>query len=109
MLTQREKDFIVYWQKNRDRQKRVFWQFLVGIPLGLLFTIPIFINFASGWFKRAAMVANTGDFNPLVLLVALAAIIAFVAIFSKKHQWEMREQEYRELMDRQAKEEEIKK
>jgi len=109
MLTEQEKKFITYWEQNRDRQKKVFRQFLIGIPVGLLFAVPIFINFASGWFKRAAMVANTQEFNPMVLLIALLLIISFIAIFSKKHQWEMREQRYRELLAKQAKEPEIKK
>jgi uncharacterized membrane protein len=109
MLTQQEKDFIIYWQKNRDRQKKTFRQFLIGIPIGLLFAVPIFINFTSGWYKRAAMMTNTPDFNPLVLMVALLIIIAFIAIFSKKHQWDMREQQYRELLAKQSKDEEIKK
>jgi uncharacterized membrane protein len=104
MLTQQEKDFIQYWQQNRDRQKKTFRQFLIGIPVGLLFAVPIFINFTSGWYKRAAMVSNTSEFNPLVLLIALLLIVAFVAIFSKKHQWDMREQQYRELLAKQSKE-----
>lgn len=105
MLTQREKDFIVYWEKNRDKQNKTFRQFLIGIPIGLLFAVPIFINFTSGWYKRAAMISNTSDFNPMVLMVALLIIIGFIAIFSKKHQWEMREQQYRELLAKQSKEE----
>ena len=103
MLTQQEKDFIVYWEQNRQKQKKIFRQFLVGIPLGLLFVIPILINFISGWYKRAQMEANNPeDFNPLVLMIALLLIIAFVAIFSKHHQWEMREQRYRELLSKQS-------
>jgi hypothetical protein len=109
MLTQQEKDFILYWQQNRDRQKKTFRQFLIGIPVGLLFAVPIFINFTSGWYKRAAMISNTSDFNPVVLMVALIIIIAFVAIFSRKHQWDMREQQYRELLAKQLKEEDLKK
>lgn len=105
MLTQREKDFIIYWEKNRDRQKKTFRQFLIGIPIGLLFAVPIFINFSAGWYKRAAMMTGTPDFNPLVLMIALLIIVAFIAIFSKKHQWEMREQQYRELLAKQSKEE----
>jgi hypothetical protein len=103
MLTQQEKDFIIYWEQNRQKQKKTFRQFLVGIPIGLLFAIPILINFLSGWHKRAEMEANNpGDFNPLVLLIALLLIIAFIAIFSKYHQWEMREQRYRELIAKQS-------
>jgi hypothetical protein len=48
---------------------------------------------------------RNADFNPGVLLVALLLIVGFVAIFSKKHQWDMREQQYRELLAKQEKEE----
>ena len=70
-----------YWEKNRDKQKRVVRQFLLGIPAGLLFVIPIVINFSSGWYKRAGMMTNTSDFNPGVLIVALLLITGFIAIF----------------------------
>jgi uncharacterized membrane protein len=104
MLTQQEKNFIDYWQRNRDKQKRTIKQFLIGIPVGLLFAIPISINFFSGWYKRAAMMTGTQDFNPLVLMIAMIIIVAFVAIFSKKHQWDLREQQYKELLAKQSKE-----
>jgi uncharacterized membrane protein len=102
VLTQQEKDFIDYWEQNRERQKRISRQFLIGIPMGLLFAVPICINFFSGWYKRAAMVRNTDDFNPLVIIIAMLIIIAFVAVFSKRHQWEMHEQKYRELISKRA-------
>lgn len=103
MLTQQEQDFIRYWEQNRIRQKKTFRQLLIGIPVGMLFAVPIFINFSSGWYKRAAMMTHTDDFNPIVLLVALLLIVGFVAIFSKKHQWDLREQHYRELLAKKSK------
>ena len=102
MLSQQEKDFIDYWSRNRDKQKKTLRQFLIGIPIGLLFAVPICINFFSGWYKRASMMTNTPDFNPLVLIVATIIIIAFVAIFSKRHQWEMHEQKYNELLSKKS-------
>ena len=104
MLTQQEKDFIDYWENNRNKQKRVFKQFLIGIPIGLLFAVPICINFFSGWYKRAAMMAGTPDFNPLVLIIAMIVIVSFIAVFSKQHQWDMREQQYKELIAKRAQE-----
>ena len=98
MLTPQEKNFVKYWEENREAQKKVFRQFLVGIPVGLLFVIPIIVNVASGWYKRAAMEANTSEFSPGTLLVALLLIVGFTAIFSKKHQWDLREQRYLELL-----------
>jgi hypothetical protein len=105
MLTQREKDFIRYWEANRLRRKKVFRQFLIGIPIGLLFVIPIVINFSSGWYRRADMEAHSADFNPVVLLVALLLIVGFTAIFYQRHKWDQYEQHYRELMARRLKEE----
>jgi hypothetical protein len=43
------------------------------------------------------MVANSGNFNPAVLAVALLLIAGFVAIFSKRLQWERNEQHYLEI------------
>jgi hypothetical protein len=104
MLTQQEKDFIRYWAANRLRRKKVVTQFLVGIPIGLAFVIPIVINFVSGWYKRAQMEANSQDFNPVVLLIALLLIVGFTAVFYQRHQWDQYEQRYRELLARDARE-----
>ena len=109
MLTKEEEAFLLYWEKNRSRQKKLFRQFLVGIPIGLLFVIPIVINFSSGWYKRANMEANSQDFNPIVLLIALLLIVGFVAIFWQRHKWDQYEQHYRELLIKQSAENEGKK
>jgi hypothetical protein len=98
MLSKEENDFIHYWEKNRLRQKKLFRQFLVGIPLGLLFVIPTVISFTSGWYKRADMEANSGEFNPMVLFVALLLIVGFTAIFYQRWKWDQYEQRYRELL-----------
>jgi hypothetical protein len=98
MLTDHEEAFIVYWAANRVKQKRTFRQFLLGIPLALLFVVPITLNFFSGWYKRATMMLDTPDFNPGVLLLALILIVVFVAIFSRKFKWEQNEQRYIELL-----------
>ncbi len=109
MLSEEEEAFIIYWKANREKQKRTFRQFLLGIPLALLFVIPIWINFFSGWYKRAAMIRNTGDFNPGVLLLALLLIVVFIAIFSRKFRWEQSEQRYIELLARKKKQDDSEK
>lgn len=97
MLSEEEEAFISYWRANRVKQKRVFRQFLLGIPIALLFAIPIAINFFSGWYKRAAMMSSTAEFNPGVLLLALILIVIFIAVFSRKFKWEQYERRYIEL------------
>jgi hypothetical protein len=70
----------------------------------LLIVIPIVINLLSGWYKRADMEANSPDFNPMVLLVALLLIVGFTAIFWQRHKWDQFEQRYRELKAREERE-----
>jgi hypothetical protein len=108
MLTAREKQFMEYWKQNRDKEKKVFRQLLFGLPLGLLFVVPIILNFSSGWYKRANMWArgHADDNSAAVLIIAALIILVFVAIFSKRHRWDMNEQTYRELESKQAKEKE---
>lgn len=102
MLTDKELAFIKYWEKARNRQKKLMYQLAVGLPVGLLFGLFIIINFYSGWYKRAEMIANS-RFNPMVLYVAAIIIAVFIAIFSKKFQWDQSEQRYKELLAKRAK------
>jgi integral membrane sensor domain MASE1 len=103
MLSEEEEAFIIYWENNREKQKRTFRQFLLGIPIALLFVIPIGLNFFSGWYKRARMMTGTSDFNPGVLLLAFLLIVVFIAIFSRKFRWDQYEQRYIELLHKKKK------
>ena len=102
MLTEEEKRFIEYWQQNRDKQKKLLRQLLIGLPAGLLFAIPIILNFSAGWDKRASMWArgHSDDNTATVLIIAVLIIAVFVAIFSKRHKWEMYEQQYQEILNK---------
>jgi mannose/fructose/N-acetylgalactosamine-specific phosphotransferase system component IIC len=97
-LTEDEQKFMEYWERERDRQKRTFYQLWVGLPIGLLFAIPILINFVLGrfWYKRADAVGNA-QFNPMVLVIAVLGIAVFMAIFQKKFKWDQQEQQYQEF------------
>ena len=85
MLTEEEKSFLVYWENNRDKQKKTFNQLLIGLPIGFLFSLPILVNFFSGWYKRADMVGRS-QFNPGVLIAAILAHRYFLRHFLKKAQ-----------------------
>lgn len=105
MLNEQERLFVEYWEANRLKEKKVMKQLLIGLPIGALFGVPIILMLISGrfWYKRADMEA-TSNLNPFVLIIAVVIIIVFVAIFYKRHQWDMREQQYLELKARQQKE-----
>ena len=104
MLSQEEKDFLLYWEENRQNKKRFLRQFSVGLPLGVLFVVAIFINFLSGWYKKADMIARSDSSLILVIIIALVFIVVFIAIFSSRHKWDQNEQRYMELKHKEAKE-----
>jgi membrane protein YdbS with pleckstrin-like domain len=100
MLTTDEERFVDYWKKNREQEKRTFRQLVIGLPIGLTFAIAILAIFSSGWYERANMVAYSSS-SPFIFVFAIVVIIGFVAIFSKKHRWDMNEQRYLELRHKQ--------
>ncbi len=97
MLSEQEEKFIIYWEKNRERDKKLVRQLLIGLPLGLLISGGILLCLDLNWYERANMVANA-SLNPYVLLIGIISITIFTSVFFKKYQWEMKEQHYRELL-----------
>jgi FtsH-binding integral membrane protein len=100
MLTEDEKKFIGYWENNRAARKKTLKQLAIGLPMAVVIVIAIFVNFFSGWYKRADMVLRSQTSLILVLVVAAILIVIFIAVFSAKHQWDMNEQRYREFLAR---------
>jgi hypothetical protein len=103
MLTNEEKEFLIYWEKNRELEKKILRQLFIGLPIGLLISGGIILSLDLNWYPRANMVANT-SLNPYILLIAVIAIAIFTAVFYKKCQWDMKEQRYRELLYKKEKE-----
>jgi protein-S-isoprenylcysteine O-methyltransferase Ste14 len=103
MLNEQEKGFIDYWEQNRLRKKRLLWQLAAGLPLGALLAGTIFLNYFSGWHKRAEMKLWANSSGSLVVIIALLLIIIFVVVFSSRHRWEMNEQRYKELVAKKDK------
>ena len=102
MLTGQEEKYLEYWQNNREREKKLLRQLFIGLPAGLLIAAGIILSLDLDWYERANMVANA-SLNPYILLIAVVGIIIFMAIFYKKHQWDMKEQRYRELLFKKEK------
>ena len=98
MLTEEEKKFVEYWENNRDARKKWYKQLSVGLPMAVILVIAIFVNFFSGWYKRAEMIFRSHTSLLLVLMIAGLLIIIFIAIFSAKLRWDLNEQRYREFL-----------
>jgi len=100
MLTEEEKKFIAYWEIHRLRRKKLLKQFVIGLPLAVLIVAAIFINFFSGWYKRADMLLRSHSSLIIVVVIAVLLIVVFTTVFSAKHQWDMNEQRYREFLSK---------
>ena len=96
MMTEEEEKFLEYWKNNREKKTTVLSQLYFGLPLGLLIGVGIVLNYTSGWYTRATMVANSQS-TPLVLVLAVILIIIFCSIFYRRFRWDMNEQRFLEL------------
>ena len=96
-----EEKFLSYWEANREKESRIAVQLLFGLPYGILFSIPILVNFLLGrfWYKRADAV-GLSQFNPIVLIIAVLLISIFIALLNRKFRWEKLENQYLELKAR---------
>ena len=106
MLTQKEEDYLIYWQENRDTHKQSFVQFVKGMSIGLGISAGIIILIITGWYQRANMVANS-KMSTMVFIIALLLLTIFMAWLYRNFQWENKEQQYLELMAKKKRFEKI--
>ncbi|MBL7727296.1 MAG: hypothetical protein JNM68_06420 [Dinghuibacter sp.] len=97
MLTKEEESFLNWWQQHREQQKKIRNRWFVGLPAGLLLGLPVLLNVFAKWNKQVEVI--TGG-QMIAVLIAILGIITFMAVFSIQHKWEMREQLYRELLQK---------
>jgi predicted PurR-regulated permease PerM len=98
MLTKEEEGFIGYWSGQRLRKKQFYRKFSIGLPLAMVLVVALMVNFLSGWYDKADQVLRNNSSIILVVLVAVIAIVVFIALFSVRLKWEQNEQYYQELL-----------
>lgn len=101
-LSKEEKDFLAYWEANRENKKKFLRQFSIGLPLSAVMALALFVNVFSGWNRRAEMVIRGDTSAMYTVLVAIVGIAVFMTIFASRHKWDMNEQRYQELKQKQA-------
>ena len=91
-----------WWERDRHKYERRSRQLWLGLPVGAAFSIPILINFLAGrfWYRRADAVGSS-QFNPIVLLVAVALIGGFMGYITRRFKSEEHEARYRSLCERE--------
>ena len=101
MLTKDEKLFLEYWEKNRDKQKRFMHQLAAGLPMGLIFALPVLIAVIfHNWYKSMIYISGS---QIIVIIIGVLGIAVFFAMFRMKFKWENNEQLYKELKFKEQK------
>jgi len=96
MLSDKEKEFILFWEKNGLKEKKNPKYLFIGASIGLFICLIIIILINSGVYERATMVAN-GWFSSAIYFVIIIVISIFFAIFYRSFVWEQYDQQYKEL------------
>lgn len=104
MLSQKQKDFISYWEKQRDLQSTAQHKLISGLPVAGLYGLPILLSlvavylFAPEWYTRVSKM------QPGTVTAIVIAVLLFIVLFAfiRSHfKWEQKEQFYRELLAKQ--------
>src|SRR5690242_191852 len=107
MLSEKDKDFIIFWEKERERQNSIPAKLIAGLPMSILFCIPILVLitalylFLPEWYTR---VSNNMARSMPTIVIALIICVIFFSYFRMQYKWELNEQHYRELKGRMEKE-----
>lgn len=106
MLSAEEEKFIRYWEENRENQSTFLSKLTRGLPMALMFGLPIFLVIIAVYFlspewytKISSALAGTAS----VIVIAVFIAIIFYAFTRMHFKWEMNEQLYKELKQKEKK------
>ncbi len=100
MLSEKEKVFLQYWEKNREELGTPVSKLLRGLPVAVLFTLPILLLvfvvyfYLPEWYTKVAP-KHGGTFS--AIFIALFICICFISFFRMQFKWEENEQAYKDL------------
>ena len=104
-MSPEDEGFIRYWEQQRMRKKQFLRNFSIGLPLGVMIALALFINIMSGWYKKATIELRSNSSLIITILVAVVGIVVFITLFSARHKWDQNELHYQELLKKMKKEE----
>ncbi|MEO6683002.1 MAG: hypothetical protein ABIN48_09255 [Ginsengibacter sp.] len=95
MITQNEKEFMAWWEKNRDKEKKFAHHLIYGSPWGLIFALPVLVAVIfNDWYKNMIAISKT---QIIIISLVVLGIALFYAIFKMQVKWEQNDQHYKEL------------
>lgn len=106
MLSEKDTEFIAYWERERETRNSFTDKFMSGLPMATLFSAPILLFIAAiylffpEWYTKVSA-RMPGSVSTIV--VAVIICICFFSYFRMQYKWEMNEQLYQELKQKQHK------
>ena len=97
-LTEKEKGFISFWEKERDRQKKWTWLITHNVRWGILFGAPIAIFFMAEAPRHRSLITHT---DLVLIMLCIVLIIVFYAVFRGYSNWEQSDAHYKILKMRE--------
>ncbi len=102
---------MLYWESHREDHSRFVSKLLRGLPMAVMFGLPIILFILSvylwfpDWYTKISA-TTSGSF--MTIVVAVLICIIFFSYFRMHFKWEMNEQLYLELKQKQRRQQAAK-
>lgn len=106
MITEKERQFITYWERERIWRSTFSNKLLSGLPMAMLFFMPIVLSIVAVYFyfpEWYTKISKTSFGMFVTVVIAVMIAIVFFSYFRMHHKWEMNEQLYKELKTKETK------
>lgn len=100
MLSEKDKQFIQYWEANRENEKTILFRVIKGLPMAMLFALPILLFVVVVKLYFPDWNAKVSQTSPGMLLTAVLAVmitVLFYSYFRMQYKWEYNEEIYLRL------------
>lgn len=106
MISEKEVKFLRYWEQVRETESSFTSKLTRGLPMAFLFGLPIILSiivvrlFMPEWYTK---ISKTSPGTFITVIIAMCLVILFYAFFRMQYKWEMNEQLYSELKNKENK------
>jgi uncharacterized BrkB/YihY/UPF0761 family membrane protein len=104
MLSEKDKKFITYWEKEKESLNTFSARLAGGLPVAALFCVPILLFITAVYLFFPEWYTKVSDRLPgsvTTIVIAVIICILFFSYFRMQYKWEMNEQLYRELKSKE--------
>jgi membrane protein YdbS with pleckstrin-like domain len=104
MLDKEQADFLILWEAKREEYSTTSSKLLRGLPMACIFALPILFLiaivyfFIPDWYYK---ISKTSSQTFVVVAIAVFIVIIFYAFVRMHFKWEMNEQLFKELKQKQ--------